>query len=242
MGISFPLKRRDQLLEYVLTLMGRDQSNDLNDFNTELLHTQVYAQVLTLVFVSRCRINSLFSWSFTFKLAYIYSISLYLFHFCSLCNGVATYQVLWHFFILFSKSFLHMQSLALSACTTLVSLEPRLPMETRNRVMKVCMAMLQHHKTLLIACLLLEESLYCFYLVYVPLSGNISFFCIANRALKHCWESRNKPHYSVRCHPAYKVMLWTYSSIVLFLILGNIVYYAVSFAFSFFFLCYLLCL
>ncbi|KAG0552792.1 hypothetical protein BDA96_01G538000 [Sorghum bicolor] len=67
MGISFPLKRRDQLLEYVLTLMGRDQSNDLNDFNTELLHTQ---------------------------------------------------------------------SLALSACTTLVSLEPRLPMETRNRVMK----------------------------------------------------------------------------------------------------------
>ncbi|CAL4920753.1 unnamed protein product [Urochloa decumbens] len=67
MGISFPLKRRDQLLEYVLTLMGRDQSNDLTDFNSELLHTQ---------------------------------------------------------------------SVALSACTTLVSLEPRLPMETRNRVMK----------------------------------------------------------------------------------------------------------
>ncbi|KAL6902358.1 hypothetical protein ACP4OV_005234 [Aristida adscensionis] len=66
-GISFPLKRRDQLLEYVLTLMGRDQNNDLTDFSTELLHTQ---------------------------------------------------------------------SLALSACTTLVSLEPRLPMETRNRVMK----------------------------------------------------------------------------------------------------------
>lgn len=67
MGISFPLKRRDQLLEYVLTLMGRDQNNDLIDFSTELLHTQ---------------------------------------------------------------------SLALSACTTLVSIEPRLPMETRNRVMK----------------------------------------------------------------------------------------------------------
>ncbi|KAK8446790.1 hypothetical protein SEVIR_9G545400v4 [Setaria viridis] len=67
MGISFPLKRRDQLLEYVLTLMGRDQSDDLTDFNSELLHTQ---------------------------------------------------------------------SVALSACTTLVSLEPRLPMETRNRVMK----------------------------------------------------------------------------------------------------------
>lgn len=94
---------------------------------------------------------------------------------------------------------------------------------------------LQHHKTLLIVCLLLEESSYCFYLVYIPLSGNIRFFCIANGALKHCWESHNKPHYSVRCHPAYKVMLWTYSSIVLlFLILGIIAYYAVSFAFSFF--------
>ena len=33
-----------------------------------------------------------------------------------------------------------MQSVALSACTTLVSIEPRLPMETRNRVMKVCFA------------------------------------------------------------------------------------------------------
>lgn len=67
MGISFPLKRRDQLLEYVLTLMGRDQSDDLVDFSIELLQTQ---------------------------------------------------------------------SVALSACTTLVSIEPRLPMETRNRVMK----------------------------------------------------------------------------------------------------------
>ncbi|XP_047089443.1 protein SHOOT GRAVITROPISM 6 isoform X2 [Lolium rigidum] len=67
MGISFPLKRRDQLLEYVLTLMGRDQSDDLVDFSIELLQTQ---------------------------------------------------------------------SVALSACTTLVSIEPRLPLETRNRVMK----------------------------------------------------------------------------------------------------------
>jgi prophage tail gpP-like protein len=41
MGISFPLKRRDQLLEYVLTLMGRDQSDDLVDFSIELLQTQV---------------------------------------------------------------------------------------------------------------------------------------------------------------------------------------------------------
>jgi hypothetical protein len=33
-------------------------------------------------------------------------------------------------------TYVDMQSLALSACTTLVSIEPRLPMETRNRVMK----------------------------------------------------------------------------------------------------------
>ncbi|XP_072987438.1 protein SHOOT GRAVITROPISM 6 isoform X1 [Typha latifolia] len=67
MGVSFPLKRRDQMLDYVLTLMGRDESDDITDSSDELLRTQ---------------------------------------------------------------------SLALSACTTLVSLEPRLPMETRNRVMK----------------------------------------------------------------------------------------------------------
>ncbi|CAA6662595.1 unnamed protein product [Spirodela intermedia] len=66
-GLSFPLKRRDQMLEYVLTLMGRDVDDNLTDTSLELLHTQ---------------------------------------------------------------------SLALSACTTLVSIEPKLPMETRNRVMK----------------------------------------------------------------------------------------------------------
>lgn len=41
-----------------------------------------------------------------------------------------------------------MQSLALSACTTLVSIEPRLPMETRNRVMKVCIAVAHRHRTI----------------------------------------------------------------------------------------------
>lgn len=66
MGISFPLKRRDQLLDYVLTLMGRDE-NGLVESSTELLHTQ---------------------------------------------------------------------SLAVSACTTLVSIEPRLTMEMRNHIMK----------------------------------------------------------------------------------------------------------
>ncbi|KAH7690563.1 Armadillo-like helical-containing protein [Dioscorea alata] len=71
MGVSFPLKRRDQLLDYVLTLMGKDESNDFFDSNLELLHTQ---------------------------------------------------------------------SLALRACTTLVSIEPRLPMETRNHVMKATLS------------------------------------------------------------------------------------------------------
>ncbi|XP_057983736.1 protein SHOOT GRAVITROPISM 6 isoform X2 [Malania oleifera] len=66
-GISFPLKRRDQLLDYILTLMGRDDNDDFSDSNLEFLHTQ---------------------------------------------------------------------ALALSACTTLVSVEPRLTTDTRNLVMK----------------------------------------------------------------------------------------------------------
>ncbi|KAL9150059.1 hypothetical protein ABFS82_12G145000 [Erythranthe guttata] len=66
-GISFPLKRRDMLLDYILTLMGRDDEDGLSDSNLELLHTQ---------------------------------------------------------------------SLALSACTTLVSVEPKLTTETRNLVLK----------------------------------------------------------------------------------------------------------
>ncbi|GMH09863.1 hypothetical protein Nepgr_011704 [Nepenthes gracilis] len=66
-GASFPLKRRDQLLEYILTLMGRDNDDGIADFSLEHLRTQ---------------------------------------------------------------------SLALSACTTLVSVEPKLTTETRNFVMK----------------------------------------------------------------------------------------------------------
>ncbi|KAK3043027.1 hypothetical protein RJ639_002595 [Escallonia herrerae] len=66
-GISFPLKRRDQLLDYILTLMGRDDDDDFSDSNIEFLRTQ---------------------------------------------------------------------ALALSACTTLVSVEPKLTIETRNLVMK----------------------------------------------------------------------------------------------------------
>ncbi|XP_058207900.1 protein SHOOT GRAVITROPISM 6 isoform X3 [Rhododendron vialii] len=66
-GISFPLKRRDQLLDYVLTLMRSDDDEDFTDSSVELLRTQ---------------------------------------------------------------------ALALSACTTLVSVEPKLTIETRNHVMK----------------------------------------------------------------------------------------------------------
>ncbi|XP_078440050.1 ARM repeat superfamily protein isoform X2 [Wolffia australiana] len=66
-GLTFPLKRRDQMLEYVLTLMGRDDHDDVTDSSLEHLQTQ---------------------------------------------------------------------SLALRACTTLVSIEPKSPVEARNRVMK----------------------------------------------------------------------------------------------------------
>lgn len=66
-GISFPLKRRDQLLDYIVTLMGLDDEVDISDSSIELLRTQ---------------------------------------------------------------------ALALSACTTLVSVEPKLTIETRNLVMK----------------------------------------------------------------------------------------------------------
>lgn len=41
MGISFHLKRRDQLLDYVLTLMGRDDGDSSVDSSYEHLHTQV---------------------------------------------------------------------------------------------------------------------------------------------------------------------------------------------------------
>lgn len=40
-GSTFPLKRRDQLLDYILTLMGRDDNGGFADSNLELLRTQV---------------------------------------------------------------------------------------------------------------------------------------------------------------------------------------------------------
>ncbi|OVA17935.1 HEAT [Macleaya cordata] len=66
-GASFPLKRRDIMLDYILTLMGRDDNDGLGSSSLELLRTQ---------------------------------------------------------------------TLALSACTTLVSVEPKLTVDTRNHVMK----------------------------------------------------------------------------------------------------------
>ncbi|CAI0469322.1 unnamed protein product [Linum tenue] len=66
-GAPFPLKKRDVLLDYILTLMGRDDDEDLADSSLELLRTR---------------------------------------------------------------------ALALSACTTLVSVEPKLTVETRNLVLK----------------------------------------------------------------------------------------------------------
>lgn len=66
-GAPFPLKRRDQLLDYILTLMGHDNDDEFIDTSVEILRTK---------------------------------------------------------------------ALALSACTTLVSVEPKLTMETRNHVMK----------------------------------------------------------------------------------------------------------
>ncbi|GLT92277.1 hypothetical protein SLE2022_101210 [Rubroshorea leprosula] len=66
-GAPFPLKKRDQLLDYILTLMGHDENDGLADSSLELLHTQ---------------------------------------------------------------------ALALTACTTLVSVEPKLTIETRNHVLK----------------------------------------------------------------------------------------------------------
>lgn len=66
-GTPFPLKRRDQLLDYILTLMGHDNDDEFMDTSVEILRTQ---------------------------------------------------------------------ALALSACTTLVSVEPKLTMATRNHVLK----------------------------------------------------------------------------------------------------------
>ncbi|KAJ8615068.1 hypothetical protein MRB53_034440 [Persea americana] len=70
-GASFPLKKRDLMLDYILTLMGRDDNDGFADSSLELLHTQ---------------------------------------------------------------------TLALSGCTTLVSVEPKLPIETRNYVMNATLS------------------------------------------------------------------------------------------------------
>lgn len=50
-GSSFPLKRRDQMLDYILTLMGRDDSESFSDSSLELLGTQVSNTFGVIVFV-----------------------------------------------------------------------------------------------------------------------------------------------------------------------------------------------
>ena len=49
-GVSFRLKRKDQLLDYVLTLMGRDGTDGFADSDLELLHTQVFLLLLITAF------------------------------------------------------------------------------------------------------------------------------------------------------------------------------------------------
>ncbi|KAJ6829960.1 protein SHOOT GRAVITROPISM 6 isoform X1 [Iris pallida] len=72
--------------------------------------------------------------------------------------------------------FTHRHSLALSACTTLVSIEPRLPMETRNRVLKVLVSFIGH------GYLILSSFLYgCYFLV--DLAGDVRLFCFTNDPL-----------------------------------------------------------
>lgn len=50
-GAPFPLKRRDQLLDYILTLMGREDDDGFADYN-ELLRTQVSKRMLNDLFLS----------------------------------------------------------------------------------------------------------------------------------------------------------------------------------------------
>lgn len=47
-GTSFPLKKRDQLLDYILTLMGHDDEDVFSDSSRELLCTQVFIMVFFL--------------------------------------------------------------------------------------------------------------------------------------------------------------------------------------------------
>lgn len=47
-GTSFPLKKRDQLLDYILTLMGHDDEDGFSDSSRELLCTQVFNMVFFL--------------------------------------------------------------------------------------------------------------------------------------------------------------------------------------------------
>lgn len=51
-GISFPLKKRDQLLDYILTLMRRHDEEGFSDLSVELLHTQVFNELYRYLFIN----------------------------------------------------------------------------------------------------------------------------------------------------------------------------------------------
>ena len=57
-GISFPLKKRDQLLDYILTLMHRNDEEGFSDLSVELLHTQVFNALLTYLLKINLNIRS----------------------------------------------------------------------------------------------------------------------------------------------------------------------------------------
>lgn len=99
-----------------------------------------------------------------------------------------------------------LQSLALSACTTLVSLEPRLPMETRNLVMKVAFETSACWKPWAVSA-----SFYflLFFLINViTITGDIRIFYFAKGSFRHGWSTSKEPYYSAGCHSPNKVLFF----------------------------------
>ncbi|KAK9151014.1 hypothetical protein Syun_009323 [Stephania yunnanensis] len=58
-GASFPLKRRDLMLDYILTLMGREESDGYPGSNLELLHTQSVALSVSDWFFDRMGVSAI---------------------------------------------------------------------------------------------------------------------------------------------------------------------------------------
>lgn len=81
-GASFPLKRRDMLLDYILTLMGRDENDDFADSSLELLHTQVIVVFVKAYLV----ISVIYSFAFNFATK---GIGFKCLHYLGLCGAKA---------------------------------------------------------------------------------------------------------------------------------------------------------